>query len=241
MRGKVYREHFDQAPGGWFGWKSNSEGPKLLEYQPSVVTSRSPWWIDYNHAPPGAGYLHMLYCMFTKGPLGEHYKEVGGENGFIKGGFPRDLTDARITVRMKGELESRGAELLFLVQSSKDSLTSGWLLTGQPVEVTPDWSEQTLVATPDPTQWKCLGARHDRQDYYGEIELSEVLRDVNCDILFVLFGLDVVPMGPLEGDPHILRPEKDYPVWRSQLPEGYVMLDEVRIEFAHSKASKGEK
>jgi hypothetical protein len=39
-------------------------------------------------------------------------------------------------------------------------------------------------------------------------------------------------MGPLHGDPHRLRPERDYPVWRSRLPEGYLMLDEVRIEFA---------
>lgn len=30
---------------------------------------------------------------------------------------------------------------------------------------------------------------------------------------------------------HKLTPEKDYPVWRSLLPEGYVMLDEVRVEF----------
>jgi hypothetical protein len=39
-------------------------------------------------------------------------------------------------------------------------------------------------------------------------------------------------MGPLDSDPHRLRPERDYPVWRSRLPEGYVYLDEVRIEFA---------
>ena len=37
--------------------------------------------------------------------------------------------------------------------------------------------------------------------------------------------------GPVHGDTHMLRPEQDYPVWRSRLPEGYVMLDEVRIEF----------
>jgi hypothetical protein len=49
-------------------------------------------------------------------------------------------------------------------------------------------------------------------------------------------------MGPIGGDPHRLRPEKDYPVWRSRLPEGYVILDEVRIErdnFLH--ASQGRK
>lgn len=228
----LYSEHFDDDRGGWFGWISNSQGPKQLEHSPGVLTSRSPWWIDYNHAPPGAGYLHMLYCMYTKGPIGEHYKEVGGENRYLAGGFPQDFTNAQITLRLRGELEDRGASMVFLIQSSFEGLTSGWLLTGQPVHVTPDWSEQTIVATPDPTQWTCLGGRHDRQEYYGEIEVSRVLADVNCDILFVLFGLDVQPMGPINGDPHVLRPEKDYPVWRSRLPEGYVTLDEVKIAFA---------
>ncbi|MFP6765282.1 MAG: hypothetical protein VB858_16760, partial [Planctomycetaceae bacterium] len=57
------------------------------------------------------------------------------------------------------------------------------------------------------------------------------LKDVNADILFVLYPLDVAPMEPLHENPHALRPERDYPVWRSRLPEGYVMLDEVRIDF----------
>ena len=39
-------------------------------------------------------------------------------------------------------------------------------------------------------------------------------------------------MGPLDGDPNILRAARDYPVWTSRLPEGYVTLKEVRIEFA---------
>jgi hypothetical protein len=58
-----------------------------------------------------------------------------------------------------------------------------------------------------------------------------VLSDVNVDILLVLYPLDIAPMGPINGDPHLLRPEKDYPVWRGKLPEGYVTLDEVRIRF----------
>ena len=36
----------------------------------------------------------------------------------------------------------------------------------------------------------------------------------------------------VDGEPHILRPERDYPVWRSRLPEGYVVMDTVEIEFA---------
>jgi hypothetical protein len=49
--------------------------------------------------------------------------------------------------------------------------------------------------------------------------------------MLILFPLSIAPMGTIDGDPHILRPAKDYPVWQSHLPEGYTMLDEIRIEF----------
>jgi hypothetical protein len=87
------------------------------------------------------------------------------------------------------------------------------------------------VLDADPANWTPLGVRHDRGDMYGIKPLERVLADVNVNIMLVLFPLDVAPMGPLEGDPHILRPERDYPVWRQRLPEGYVTLSEVRIDF----------
>lgn len=226
-----YVETFDDGPGGWYGWISNAAGPRPLEIRDSCAISRSPWWIDYNHAPPGAGYLHLLYMLNTGGKPGEHQREVEGGNRFTKGGYPRDFTNARLTVRLKGELEARGARLLLLCQAVQGGICSGWLLTRQPVSVTPEWSEQTVTAAPDPAQWTCLGSRHDRTDFYGVLPLATVLADVNTDILLVLHPLDIAPMGPLAGDPHRLRPERDYPVWRSRLPEGYVLLDEVRIDF----------
>ena len=63
MQGKTYVETFEHGPGGWWGWINNARGPKALEHRRGMVISRSPWWIDYNHAPPGAGYLHMLFCI----------------------------------------------------------------------------------------------------------------------------------------------------------------------------------
>lgn len=227
-----YVEGFDGGPGGWYGWISNAAGPKPLEIRDSCALSRSPWWIDYNHAPPGAGYLHLLYMLNTGGKPGEHQREVEGENRFVKGGYPTDFTNVRFSLRLKGELEAKGAQLVLLCQAVQEGICSGWLLTGQPFRVTPEWSEQSVILAPDPAQWQCLGSRHDRADYYGVIELARVLRQVNTDILLVLHPLDVVPMGPLDGGPHRLRPERDYPVWRGRLPEGYVLLDEVRIDFA---------
>jgi len=67
---------------------------------------------------------------------------------------------------------------------------------------------------------------------YGVLPLDRVLRAVTNNIMVILFPLDVVPMGPLDGDPHKLRAGRDYPVWHGRLPEGYAMLDEVRIDFA---------
>ena len=228
---RQYIETFDDGPGGWFGWINNALGPKALEIRNGSAVSRSPWWIDYNHAPPGAGYMNLLYVLYTAAAEGEHQCEVAGPNRFKEGGFGVDFTDARVTLRLKGELIAHGTQMHLLCQGVHDGVCTGWLLTGQAFDVTDDWSEQTVVCVPDESQWTCLGSRHCRTDYYGPTPLSTVLADVNGDILFVLFPLDVVPMGPLDGDPHKLRPEKDYPVWRSRLPEGYVMLDEVRIEF----------
>lgn len=232
----VYLETFDDGPGGWLGWESNMLGPKALETCDGAVASRGPWWVDYNHAPPGAGYLHVLFALTTGRRLSEALRVAGGANRFIDQDMPRDFTDARITVRLRGELEARGATLCLLVQSFLNGVTVPWMLTGQPLRVAESWTRQTMTITGDESQWTFLGARHDRQDNYNHGGLADALRDVNGNIGFMLFPINVVPMGPLEGDPHILRPVEDYPIWRSKLPDGYVMLDEVSIEFATGDA-----
>lgn len=230
----LYRETFDEGTRGWHGWISNSAGPKALEWRPGVVTARSPWWIDYNHAPPGAGYLHMLFCMSTRGPEGEHQFETAGRSQFIAHSCPTDFTNANLKLRLRGELELRGAQLVLLLQGNVDGITSGWLLTGKPIPVSREWTESSVLLEADPAQWTCLGVRHDRGDMYGTRLLAKILANVNVNMLLVLFPLTIAPMGPLLGDPHRLRPGKDYPVWMSQLPEGYVELDTVEIQFADS-------
>src|SRR5215831_15644351 len=164
MPKRTYMESFDTGPGGWCGWTSNIEGPKALDVRHGVAISRSPWWIDYNHAPPGAGYLHILYALNTTAgdSYSELYLERAGLNRFVEEAFPTDFTNARLTFRLKGELESRGAKLALLVQGTAGRTVSGWVLLGEPLTVTPDWSERTIVAAPDPKLWTCLRARHDR-------------------------------------------------------------------------------
>lgn len=231
MASRVYRETFDDGPGGWCGFANNAVGPKRLEVRDSCAVTYSPWWIDYNHAPPGAGYLHILYATHTRAVYGEHQREISGRCRFNDGKFPTDFTDASITLRMRGELEARGAQAVFLFQAVFDGICSGWAFKGRPYTIGPQWSEQTVKIDLDPSLWVCLGSRHDRTDTYGVHDLKRVMSDVNTNFMLLLFPLTIAPMGDIGGDPHILRPERDYPVWRSRLPEGYVMLDEVRIEW----------
>ncbi len=155
----TYFESFDDGPGGWYGYQDGpGQNKRALEWSPGSLTSRSPWWIDYNHAPPGIGYFHMLFCLNTFGPQSEEVMDQGGSNRYVAAGLPTDFTRARVTAGLRGELRTQGARMCVLL-------------------------------------------------------------------------LNVVPMGPIDGDMHKLRPNREYPVWRHELPEGYVTLDSVQIEF----------
>ena len=59
-----------------------------------------------------------------------------------------------------------------------------------------------------------------------------MLADVNINIIFVLFPLDIRPFNAISGDPHDLRAGKDYSVNRLFMPSGEVWMDSVKIEFA---------
>jgi len=235
--GRLYREDFQNGPAGWWGWSGNHEGFRRFELAPSAIVSRSPWWVDYNHAPPGAGYLHMVFCLNTKGPIGEAMTDLFQRNRFVDDKYPQNFLNAALTFRLKGEVKLRDAQLCLLAQGTDGALTSGWVLHGQPVNITEDWSEQTITVAPDPSQWTCIGGRQSRLDYYGHIPLQKILSNVNCNIMLILFPLNIAPMGPLVGDRHLLRAGRDYPRWTSELPEGYVMLDCVEINFSASKVT----
>ena len=101
MSGKCYIETFEEDAGGWYGW--NADGAAALEIRDGAAITHSPWWVDYNHAPPGAGYLHILFAldMHEKGAR----QGVEGENRFTRGKHPTDFTDASLTFRIRGDLE----------------------------------------------------------------------------------------------------------------------------------------
>ncbi|MCX6623429.1 MAG: hypothetical protein NTY38_20665, partial [Acidobacteria bacterium] len=225
---RTYRHSFAEGlTGGWLGWHSNAKGALRLPLAGGAAVASSPWWIDYNHAPPGAGYLHILFSLHTAhGPgFPRQYREAGGENRFVAEGFPRDFRNARITFELKGEMECCGAELLLLAQAKTGARHVNFVLTGQPLAIPPDWSRQTLHLVEDPGEWTCLGSRHDRLETYGEGPISDVLADLNGDIILVLFPLDVRPLESLSNeDRHRLRAGEDYTADERYLPRGQVFL-----------------
>ncbi|MBT4497341.1 MAG: hypothetical protein HOC74_06450 [Gemmatimonadetes bacterium] len=242
---RIYTETFDDGPGGWV---ADLRSP--LPVWDGVAHCFSPWSVDANHAPPGAGYLHLLMYLITHtSSLSPTDAEQHGRNRFVENGYSTNLTNAKLTVRLRGTMDLAGplcnyhtpvpqpdlggSRLLILVQARIDGpprTTANFVLTGQPLEITPEWSQQTVHLDPDPGQWTCLGARHDMTDVYGYGDIAEVLRDVNVDIIFILYPLTIVPIGEV-GDIHGQWAAKDYKVDMQHLPKGLVMFDTVQIEY----------
>ena len=230
--GRIYHETFDNGPGGWFRVVDNVQPVAALPIREGAIWSWGPWWIDYNHAPPGAGYLQLLICLATRGPFGEHQLEVGGANRFVEAQFPLDFRGASLTVRLKGELEPAHTPVCVLVQGSHNGKVSGWVLTGRPLTVSHDFTDQMVELTPDQSLWTCLGVRRGREEMYGFVPLDTILGNVNVNLYLVVFPVHPLPMGPLSGDPHQLRAGRDYPLWPSSIAQGYVAVDTIQVEFS---------
>ena len=207
----------------------------------------SVYRVDYNHAPPGlpaassvrveGSYLHLLAGLqvAADGADRADMVAVGGENRFVAGGYPADWTGARVTLRVRGELDAKGARLGLLAQSrvaSIDRMVNSVLHFPDPV--TAEWAEQTITLTADDEHWQCLGSRVDRLETYGAAPIAEVLAKMNGNIILVLFDLDVQPAAGERvpgGEMHTLRAGLDYKVDQDKLPAGSIEFDWVRIQF----------
>ena len=237
---RTFLENFDKGPGGWY-----RDRYYALPVFDGVAYSYSPWWTDANHAPPGAGYLHMIMWMYTDK---RHYQ---GEDEYLRklpyrgtpfaeGGYSRDLRNARFSTRLRGDVDLKGAQLVLHVQAKTSKTTANFALTGQPFKITHDWTEQTVTMTTNTSQWTCLGARHDMTSEYGCDDIATVLSDVNLDLILMLFPVNAVPAGGPLPNPHGPRAGNDYPVDQSALPSGVIMFDWVRIEYPDAAGSRSQ-
>ncbi|MBM3932922.1 MAG: hypothetical protein FJ319_01245 [SAR202 cluster bacterium] len=249
MSGKMYLETFDSGPRGWCGYERHTV-MRALEHKKGTVTARSPFMLDSNHAPPGGGYFQIIAFLMT-GLVAQTeamVEPLAGKNAFLAGGYPNDFTNARITVRLRGEGDMKGAKLVVLVQRDTEDRNIPALLTAQPMKISERWSEHTVTLSPDESLWLMLGASWNKTHLYKRGPISRALRRVK-NIIFVLYPLDVVPLGQVEARPelitfanpemapkdlearYILRAGRDYHLDSSRLPSGCISFDTVKIEY----------
>ena len=235
---KTYVEEFDESPGGWIKVVDNWHVPARLSVKDGAIWCYGPWWVDYNHAPPGGGIPATTHVPEHAGDqIGEVPREVGGTNRFVADSFPTDFTNASMKIRLRGELEQAGTNLALLIQGTQRTASArDGCLPVQPIRVQKEYTETTLKLEPDPRQWTSLGSRHDRRETYGTKPLEKVLASVNVNIYLVMFPVKPRPMGPIDGDPHILRAGRDYSnLAFEHSVQGYVAFDRVQIDFQESK------
>ena len=211
--GIIYRESFDRGAGGWHYYATTSAGEAVLDRVPwnaeqQCVTSASPWWIDPNHKPPGAGYLNIVAFIWMKG---------------YRGGVPyrwMDLRDAVLSLSIKTEgLDTKGGHLCLWIQHRYEQGSHFWFqnpfaygprgdewkranlaLTRYRIEemATPgQWTKVTLVLAPDKGAWTNLGTSTERTANYGVVSPARALAKVTTDLGFIILPVD--PTNPPTG------------------------------------------
>lgn len=235
-------DYWEDFASGSAGWVANSRSP--LPVIDGVARCEGPWVVDANHAPPGAGYLHLLMHIHTqeKHLLSKHARKTQmysnrlieeGGHSFIHGNHSRDMRDLRVRIRVRGNVKMRGARMTVLVQGQPEmsEKRANWVLTNQEFSLTEEWSDQEVRLCPEPSSWTFLGSRLDLMDFYGGFApVSEILSNVNVSFIFVLFPLNIEPVEPVD-DKHRLWAGRDYPVRPDVLPEGWVEFESVWFRY----------
>lgn len=230
---KGYYEDFN----GDSGWVADRARP-LFENNgtgKSIATQGYDLWsIDHYHAPPdGPGYLHILMWLPT-GNYDQFYPVFYGQQKppFIKANCSTNLTSATLRFKYRAVIKNPGPANIYLwVQAVKGDAGINYRLR-KPVPVSPEWRVEEIRLQPDPNLWVCMrGASYMPMYTKGcEFSIGELLKDVNRNILFVLFPLalsdEVAQKSSLKQ-----RPMQHFTVDREALPSGYLEIDWITIDY----------
>lgn len=170
------------------------------------AVSSAPWWIDSNHAAPGAGYLHLIAYAY------HHDWSIDGEITVPSAGRPMDLRNATIRLRYRAPTlqlpPSAQLYLWFQTKVSSDIAPEGriyvnYVLDSQPLPAgaaARSWLDVALHLSTDESHYRCLGSNPTRTDRYGCIEhVADALRDWNTDLGFVILFPDEAAAAQIDG------------------------------------------
>jgi len=151
----------------------------------------SPWWLDPNHAPPGAGYLGLVTWTY-----------VDGEPDEATYGVPTvDLRGVTLRVALRAEnLDLKGSHLNFWFQTTMpDGRFANFVYRRAPIEkrLPSNGSDLELVEitlSGEPEAWTCLSSAADRSDFYGCMDVQDAMREVDQDFGLILFPVSGSPL-----------------------------------------------
>lgn len=205
----IYREDFDQGAGTWTaefgsGYCCNLPEPEryALGWADGVVHSwsRYPhyWWTDGNHTETSPWWTTDPNIYSTKW-LNLVFRNIEKKPDF-------DLTDATITVRIKGSNIGGGGplpsgvgpgqqgRLVFWFESqdlSKPSETHmNYAAVGTPLDssIVAGWN--TVTIKPELDDWICLGSNKFRTQDYGCGPIEAALHNANSGWGIIIFDID---------------------------------------------------
>ncbi len=112
-----YVYHFSYGHGRWFSHRHFA-----LKIWDGAAQCYSPWFVDPNHVSLRAGYMHLVMLIYTA----RHWYQPDNPattrlpyraSSFADQGRSTDLRNARLTVRSRGAVDLKVAQLLLLAQA----------------------------------------------------------------------------------------------------------------------------
>jgi len=196
--------------------------------------STGPWWVDGNHAPPGYGYLSLVFlCLLRPDKL----QNMSFDPHLC---YP-NMREMNIRGKIRGHsADLKGADLLFWFQcySEKTEKNINYALIGKPL------NEKLLngkindfelnVDVENTEDWVCLGSCAEKSHLYGELDLNNLDAAKPLNMGFILTPMDVKPVWPDECDlssPMNLTTESLWPIDTHSLPTGTIAIYDLEIEY----------
>lgn len=172
----------------WKSWRGQNACTIVAPVENGMMILQSPWWLDNNHAPPGAGFLNLLAYTY----MGKPERPADPSSAL-------DLTNGLFVASLQtDDLNLRGSQVLFWFQVlSPNGKSTNYALSGSPVlgnSTVPQSGEIYLNLPTDPKMWQCLGSSTSSQDSYDcSVPFEDAIKNVNND-----YGLIIMPT---VGDP----------------------------------------
>ena len=173
----------------WQSWQGKFACTSFVPIRDGEVILNSPWWLDNNHAPPGAGYLNLLFYNYIDTIFSGNKKSL-------------NLEDRTLYLKLRSSnLDLKQSKIFFWFQTKAiNGKYINFVYTKVPIHLDEKMKTLEIKFTSNASDWICLGSNERRKDTYDCIDLKDAISDVNIDFGLIIF--------PTSNDPSpLMQPE----------------------------------